>query len=71
MTADGVVPVPTERVRVREIARMYDLAGLPLVVGVNGSAVVINGRTLGPEGQETFAQIFVRACHIAGRHLAS
>ena len=66
MTADGVIPAPEDRQPVYQIGSVQDLSGLPLHVGVNGTAVTISGHALDARMQETFAQLFVRACRLAG-----
>ena len=71
MSADGVIPAPAERARVAEVGKVTDASGAPLTVGVRGGCVVIrptaiSGHVLTREQAETFAQLFVRACWLAG-----
>ena len=68
MSAGGVIPAPAERRRavVTEVGRVQDMAGLPLVVAVNGGAVLVSGHALNGAQRETFAQLLVRACWLAG-----
>jgi len=71
MTADGVIPAPGERARVAEVGKVTDASGAPLTVGVRGGLVVIrptaiSGHVLDRAQCETFAQLLVRACWLAG-----
>lgn len=69
MSANSVIPTPAERRRgavVTEVGRVQDMAGLPLVVAVNGGAVLVSGHALNGAQRETFAQLLVRACWLAG-----
>ena len=67
MTADGVIPAPEDRQHVHHIGSVQDMRGLPLHVGINGGAVTIGGFLLDGAQREAFAQLFVRACWLAGR----
>jgi hypothetical protein len=70
VTAGGVIPSPEERKNrgaiVTEVGRVACMDGRYLTVAVNGSAVLIDGRALDGARRETFAQMFVRACWMAG-----
>ena len=66
MTADGVIPAPEDRQHVHHVGSVQDMRGLPLRVSVNGDAVWICGFLLDGPQREAFAQLFVRACWLAG-----
>ena len=66
----GVIPTPEERRRpaTQIVATVHDLSGRPLHIGYSGDAVTIGGYAFSLDGQETFAQVFVRACHYAAQN---
>jgi hypothetical protein len=66
VTADGVIPAPEDRQHVHHIGSVQDMRGLPLHVGINGGAVTIGTFVLDAPQLETFAQLLVRACWLAG-----
>jgi hypothetical protein len=66
MTAGGVIPAPEDRQPVYHVGSVQDMSGVPLHVGVNGGAVTIGGFVLDAPQLETFAQLLVRACWLAG-----
>ena len=66
MTADGVIPAPEDRPHVHHVGSVQTLSGVPLRVSVNGDAVSIAGFLLDGAQREAFAQMFVRACWLAG-----
>lgn len=51
-----------------EVARLYDLDGRAVIVGVDYGAVTVAGLRLDTTRQETFAQALVRATWLAGQH---
>ena len=63
---DGVIPARAERERLADVGSVECVSGLPLHVRVSGDAVIIAGHYLNAQQRETFAQLFVRACWLAG-----
>jgi hypothetical protein len=71
VSESGVIPRPEDRrARVAEVGAVQDLAGLPLRVAVSGGNVVIAGHVLDETRMETFAQLWARACWLAGQNAA-
>jgi hypothetical protein len=66
VTADGVIPPRSERARLTDVGSVETMGGLPLHVRVSGDAVIVAGHYLDARQRETFAQLFVRACWLAG-----
>ena len=66
MSADGVIPERSERARFTDVGSVECMSGLPLHVRVSGDAVIVAGHYLDAQQRETFAQLFVRACWLAG-----
>ena len=66
MSADGVIPPRSERARLVPVGSVQCMEGLPIHISVSGDAVIVAGHYLDAQQRETFAQLFVRACWLAG-----